>query len=127
MTSPDVPVASPRAALVTGALVAAVALAGVAWAARESIRRVVAPRELDACPAILPPPASCLPHAHVVAAAGTALAVVAVLGLLVLAARLRRAPALVLGLLGALVVVGVLGVAYVSVWPFPTPMGWLPR
>lgn len=115
-----------RRPLLLGGVVTVLALLGIAWVARDSLRRVLLPRPLDVCPAILPPPVSCTPHAHVLAAAVAASVVVVALAVLAVVVRTGRPAPLVGAVLGALAVVGALAVGYVAIWPFPTPTGWLP-
>ncbi|QHT54748.1 hypothetical protein GXP71_00625 [Cellulomonas sp. H30R-01] len=122
-TAPEVRVRRP---LLVGGAVTAVSLLGIAWVARDSLRRVLLPRPSDACPAMLPVPVSCMPEAHVLVAALTAGTVVVVLAVLAAVVRARFPAPVVRTVLAALTVVGALAVGYVAVWPFPTPTGWLP-
>lgn len=122
-TAPDVRVRRP---LLVGGVVTVASLLGIAWVARDSVRRVLFPRPFDACPAILPAPVSCMPEAHVLVAVLTAGAVVVVLAVLAAVVRARCPAPVVRTVLTALAVVGALAVGYVAVWPFPTPTGWLP-
>ncbi|MDC7120102.1 hypothetical protein OMK64_00960 [Cellulomonas fimi] len=115
-----------RRPLRVGGVVALASLLGIAWVARDSLRRVLLPSPSDVCPAMLPPPVSCMPDAHVLVAALAAGAVVVVLAVLAAVVRARRPAPVVRTVLTALAVVGALAVGYVAIWPFPPPTGWLP-
>lgn len=121
-TAPDVRIRRP---LLLGGLVTVASVLGIAWVARDSLRRVLFPRPSDLCPAMLPPPVSCMPETHVLVAALAAGTVVVVLAVLAAVVRAHCPASVVMTVLTVLAVVGALAVAYVAVWPFPPSTAWL--